>query len=139
MMPDEFWPTSLLGWLTVAGMIATAMGGIWAFAQSVEKINGLGERVDRAMGGVTKRIDVQEASMGDFDIRLDEQHDRISRLENRTESDARLINEIVVKPMERLVSRLEALASAQDKQAVLVDGLTKAVERLERRMDGGRI
>jgi hypothetical protein len=45
-VPDNFWPTSLLGWLTVGGVLITAMGGFWAFAQSMSRINGLGTRVN---------------------------------------------------------------------------------------------
>jgi hypothetical protein len=132
------WMKDWLGVFAFAGAVVllALVERLRATFASTKDLDGHAERIDRAMQGTTKRIDVQEASMGDFDVRLDEQHDRISRLEGQTAADARLIREIVVKPLERLVSRLEALTSVQERQGAALDGLTRTVERLERRLDG---
>jgi len=45
-VPTDFWPQTLVGWFTVAGMLSTAVAGVIAFARTIDRLNGFGERLN---------------------------------------------------------------------------------------------
>jgi hypothetical protein len=44
--PEGFWPTTVVGWITVVGFLAGLVSGLWAYAKFLAHLNGLGTRVD---------------------------------------------------------------------------------------------
>jgi biopolymer transport protein ExbB/TolQ len=43
---EAFWPTTVVGWITVVGFLAGLVSGLWAYAKFLAHLNGLGARVD---------------------------------------------------------------------------------------------
>jgi hypothetical protein len=69
---------------------------------------------------------------------LHDHNDRLIRLEEGRKADAQVLTQLVVEPMRKMVERLDAGALIQERLTANLDSVTKAVQRLEERVDGMR-
>lgn len=46
MKADEFWPKTIVGWLTMFGLISGVMAGTYGYMRALVNLNGLGQRVN---------------------------------------------------------------------------------------------
>lgn len=45
-LPETFWPSSAVAWLTLIGLLAGGAAGVWKITKVMHDINGLGERMN---------------------------------------------------------------------------------------------
>jgi len=126
VIPDAFWPQSLLGWLTVLGLIGGGLATVMGFVRNLERLNGLGDRLN----ALTQEV-----------LRLETRTDGHERAMALSQADRTNLHESVA----RIATQMQTLMKvAQDAQLARVEDLGEIRERLVRietkvdRSDGDR-
>jgi hypothetical protein len=118
MIPDTFWPSSLIGWFTVFGMLATAVGAVVAFARTLDKINGFGERLNDHINGCDRlegRVDAAERAMALSQVDRTNLHESLARLTSEMQTLLRVAQSAQIERMEDLGEIRERLVRIETK------------------------
>jgi hypothetical protein len=93
-LPEEFWPTSLIGWLTLGGLLAGIVATGWGFGKFLHDLNGFGKRLNEcekageAFGARMTKIE-QDAGFAALD--RTNMREAISRLSTEVQTLAQLL------------------------------------------------
>jgi phosphoserine phosphatase len=138
---------ALRDWWAVLVMAAGL--GLYALIERLRRIfvttaemNGVGVRVDEAIAGVRKRVDLLEMGACEAEGRAESDRDRIVRIEERDRHTVELWARTVVEPLQQVARQMEALTATQTKQGqqlatttATLSAVVASIDRLERRMD----
>jgi tetrahydromethanopterin S-methyltransferase subunit G len=118
MIPDQFWPTSLVGWITVMGMFGTMGSVLWAFAQTMARLNGLGERLNevvKELSNLDGRVGVAERSLILNQADRTNLHEAIARISVEMQTLTKVAQAAQVERMEDLGEIRERLVRIETK------------------------
>lgn len=123
-MDAGFWPTTLQGWLAVAGFLATAIvsivGAVWASVRQpiMAKVNGLGKRVtdqEHISQRLTGRMESAERAIDLAQVDSSNLHESISRLSTEMQTLTNLTRTVQMERLEDMSEIKERLARIETK------------------------